>query len=257
MAYENILYEKKDGVATITLNRPEHLNAFSPGMGNDLANAFDEMERDEEVRVGIITGTGRGFSSGAYISGSNTHQLNTPTEEIMRPRSRPTFPWDYPKPLVAAVNGAAYGAGFNLALSCDIIIASTEARFCFPMSRLGVFPPWPGTVALALYVGKARATEATLMASPISGEEAYSWGLANRVVPPEELMEEANTWARKLAALAPVSLRLIKEELRESWDHHFDRTGNRLRFMATRLTSDREEGHLAWKEKRAPKFTGR
>lgn len=257
MNYENLLYEKKDRIATVTLNRPEHLNAFSPGITADLTSVLDEMEQDEDVLVAIITGAGRGFSSGAFIRGADTHALNTPTEDITRPRGRWSFPWDYPKPLIAAVNGAAYGGGLNLALCCDIIIASTEARFCFPMSKLGVFPPWPGTVALTLFFGKARVTEMALMARPFSGEDAYRWGLANKVVAPQELMEEANAWAREIAGLAPVSVRLVKEELRESWEHHFNRSANRLRFMATRLTSDREEGHRAWSEKRAPVFTGR
>ena len=257
MPYENLIYEKTDRIATVTLNRPEYLNAFSPGMGADITAVFDEMAEDDEVLVTIITGAGRGFSAGAFVRDPNTHALNSPAEGVMRVRGRGSFPWDYPKPLIGAINGPAYGAGLNVVLCCDIIIASTEARFCFPMARLGIIPAWPGAAGLALYVGKAKAAEMAMMARPVDGEDAYRWGLANKVVPPDQLMDEANAWAREFAGLAPISTRLIKDDLRDSWEASFHRSANRLRFMTAQLTSDREEGHRAWREKRAPVFTGR
>ena len=172
MPYENLIYEKTDRIATVTLNRPEYLNAFSPGMGADITAVFDEMAEDDEVLVTIITGAGRGFSAGAFVRDPNTHALNSPAEGVMRVRGRGSFPWDYPKPLIGAINGPAYGAGLNVVLCCDIIIASTEARFCFPMARLGIIPAWPGAAGLAPFVGKTKAAEKAMMGPPGGGEDS-------------------------------------------------------------------------------------
>ena len=257
MSYENLLYDKEGHVGTVTLNRPEHLNAFSPGMGADIAAVFDEMAEDDDVHVTILTGAGRGFSAGAFVKDPGTHALDTVANGVMRQRrSGPGFNWDYPKPLIAAVNGPAYGAGFNLVLAADIILTSTDARMCFPMSRLGIIPAWPGVQTLALYVGKARAAEMTMRARPIDGEEAAQWGLANKCVAPEDLMSTAREWAEELAKLAPLSLRMIKEELHDSEEPLFDRPRNRLRFMTAMASEDRNEGHTAWREKREPEFKG-
>lgn len=257
MTYENLIYDKKDGVATVTLNRPESLNAFGPGMTEDIIAVFKEMAEDDDVKVTVLTGAGRGFCAGAFVKDPKTHALESVQEGVMGPRTPSTFPWDYPKPLIGAINGPAYGAGFNMVLTCDLIIASTDARFCFPMARLGIIPAWPGVQTLALYVGKAKAAEMALMARPIDGEDAFRWGLANKVVEPGELMEEANAWAREIAQLAPVSLRLIKDELHDSYEPLMDRKLNRLRFMTAQVTSDRVEGHAAWRERRPPVFQGR
>jgi enoyl-CoA hydratase/carnithine racemase len=227
-------------------------------MGADITAVFDAMADDDDVRVTILTGAGRGFSAGAFVKDPQTHALDTVANGVMRERPhRPMFNWDYAKPLIAAVNGPAYGAGFNLVLAADLIIASTAARFCFPMSRLGIIPAWPGVQTLALYVGKARAAEMTLRARAVGGEEAATWGLANVCVAPEELMSTARAWAEELAQLGPLSLRLIKDELHDSEEPLFDRKRNRLRFMAVSESEDREEGHRAWREKRAPVFKGR
>ncbi len=256
MAYQNILYEKKDRIGKVTINRPEYLNALVPGMSEELAHVFQEMERDEEVLVTIITGAGRAFCAGAFLKDPDAHMVNNSAEWVMQPLGVSPM-WAYPKPIIGAINGAAYGGGLNMVLACDFIIASTEARFCFPMARLGFMPSTPGVQALALWVGKAKAGEMAMMARPVTGEDAYRWGLANKVVAPDELMDEATSWALEIAGLAPLSTRLIKEDLRGSLDHHLDAKANRLRSMATRLTSDMEEGHRAWREKRAPVFTGR
>ena len=164
---------------------------------------------------------------------------------------------EYPKPLIAAVNGPAYGAGLNMVVLSDIVIASREASFCFPMARLGIIPAYSGASRLALFVGKAKASEMALMGKAIDGEDAGRWGLANKVVSSEELLDEAMAWAIDITGVAPISARLIKEDLREGWNHHMDISANRLRFMASQLTSDSEEGHRAWREKRSPEFRGR
>lgn len=254
--YENLTCTVSDGVATVTLNRPESLNAFGPGMASDIGAVFEEMAADDDVRVTILTGAGRGFCAGAFVKDPNTHALDSVAEGVMAQRGRSAFPWDYPKPLIGAINGPAYGAGLNIVLCCDVILASTEARFCFPMARLGIIPAWPGVQTLALYVGKGKAAEMSLMARPIDGEDAYRWGLANKCVAPEDLMTEARAWAREFAGMAPVSLRLIKEELHDSYEANFDRKLNRLRFMTAQVTADRVEGHAAWREKRQANFRG-
>jgi enoyl-CoA hydratase/carnithine racemase len=262
MTYENLLYEKKGRVAVVTLNRPEYLNGIAPGMGQEIADVFHAMDEDDEVRVSVFTGAGRAFCSGAFIRDPNTHSLESAGEAVLR-RSGRDGAWGdraidgYTKPLIAAVNGPAYGAGFNMALLSDIIIASTAARFCFPMSRLGIMPAVSGGPRLMLRVGLSKALEMAIMARPIDGEEAYRCGLANKVVPPEQLMDEAIAWAAEIAVLAPISTKLAKEDIRESWQHHINAYANAMRFRLSMMTEDRAEGHAAWREKRDPDFKGR
>lgn len=261
MDYQTIIYEKRDRVATVTLNRPESLNAFDGEMGRELSHVFREIASDDDVMATVLTGAGRGFCSGAYMRNPNVHVINSVGESPVSRSASDSWSymqlWNYPKPLIGAINGAAYGSGLNISLGCDIIIASTEARFCFPMARLGIIPHLPGAIGLALYVGKAKAAEMAIMARPVTGEDAYRWGLANKVVPPEELMNEAYTWAHEIAGLAPLSLRLIKEDLQDSWRGHFTASANPLRAMLVQMTDDRAEGHTAMREKRAPVFKGR
>jgi enoyl-CoA hydratase len=218
------------------------------------------MDRDEEVLVTVFTGAGRGFSAGAFIRDPNTHSLDS-VGDAMRGGGGEAWGWrameEYKKPLIAAVNGPAYGAGFNMALLSDIIIASTAARFCFPMSRIGIMPGVSGGPRLVLRVGLSKALEMCIMARPIDGEEAFRCGLANKVVAPEQLMPEAMAWAEEITKLAPLSTKLAKEDIRESWQHHINELSNGLRTRLSFLSEDREEGHRAWREKRDPVFKGR
>ncbi len=261
MDFENLLYEKKGRVAVVTLNRPEYLNGIAPGMGQNITDVFHEMEADDEVLCTVFTGAGRAFCAGAFVRNPNTHALENAGQAVRRGGG--DGGWgsramdEYSKPWIAAVNGPAYGAGFNMALLSDLIIASTEARFCFPMSRLGIMPAVNGGPRLTLRVGLSKALELAIMARPIDGEDAYRWGLANKVVPPDQLMPEAMSWAEEIAALAPISTKLAKEDIRESWLHHINQYSNGLRFRLSMLTEDREEGHRAWREKRAPVFKGK
>jgi len=263
MAYENIIYEKRDRMGIVTMNRPEYLNASSPGMNADIADAFYEMTEDDDILVAIITGTGRAFSAGAFVKDPKVHALDNASEGINRPRRRARGSedgpaWDFPKPLIGAVNGYAVGGAINhILMACDILIASTEAKFSQNHAKLGIISAWPGGSGLALYVGKAKASEMVLMARTVDAEDAYRWGLVNKVVAPDELMPEAISWAQEIAGLAPLSTRLIKEDLRESFECHYNRAGTRLRGMMAQLTEDRKEGHAAWREKRTPVFKGR
>jgi enoyl-CoA hydratase len=265
MAYDTLLYEKKDRIGIVTLNKPEYMNGVAPGMGREITDVFEEMGQDDDVLVTIFTGAGRAFSAGAFIRDERTHSMQDAGQAagIRRNRGGETGGWgaramdEYKKPMIAAVNGAAYGAGFNMALLADIIIASTAARFCFPMSNLGIMPAVSGGPRLMLRVGLTKALEMAIMARPIDGEEAYRCGLVNKVVPPEQLMDEAMSWATEITKLAPISIRLAKEDIRESWIHHINEYSNGLRFRLSMLTEDREEGHRAWREKRPPVFKGR
>ena len=209
MGYELILYEKKDRVATVTLNKPENLNALAPGMVEERVDVFQLMEKDREVLVTIITGAGRGFCAGAFVKDPQTHSLENPAESVQRSGGGVLQAMDeYPKPLRAAVNGPAYGAGLNMVVLSDIVIASREASFCFPMARLGIIPAYAGASRLALFVGKAKASEMALMGKAIDAEDAGRWGLANKVVSPEELLDEAMAWAVDITRVAPISARL-------------------------------------------------
>jgi enoyl-CoA hydratase len=260
--YDTIIYEKKDRIGIVTLNKPEFMNGAAPGMGREITAVFNEMDRDDEVLVTVFTGAGRAFSAGAFIRDPNTHTLNSAGEATSR-FGREDRGWggkamdEYTKPLIAAVNGPAYGAGFNMALMADIIIASTAAKFCFPMSRIGIMPGASGGPRLALRVGLSKASEMAIMARVMDGEEAYRSGLANKVVPPDQLMPEAMAWAEEITKLAPISTRLAKEDLRESWTHHLNHYSNGMRFRLSMMTEDRAEGHAAWREKRPPVFKGR
>jgi enoyl-CoA hydratase/carnithine racemase len=261
MGYENLIYEKHGHVGIVTMNRPEHLNAMSSGMEADLKAVFVEMDLDADVRVTILTANGRGFCSGAYLKDENKHVVNGP-EVVMKPRlqGRSTLEtmWDYPKPLLSAVNGLAYGGGLNYVLCSDLTIACEEATFCFPMPKIGIIPAVPGVGALVLRVGAVKAAEMSLLGEPITAREAYESGLINKVVPSADLMSEALAWAEKIADCAPMSERMIKEDLQRSIEHHWDASATWLRDMMCFMSEDRAEGHRAWRNGRTqPNFVGR
>ena len=257
MNYESILFEQWAGIGTVTLNRPEHLNGLAPGMGEELSDAFQRMAQDPQILVSILSGAGNAFCAGAYMKDPHTHAPATPADGLLRSWGFLQVLDEYPKPVIAAVDGPAYGAGLNMVCLSDLILATPEARFCFPMTRLGIVPGYAGAARLALFVGKAKASEMALMARPVGGEDAYAWGLVNKLVAREHLQEEALAWAAEITRLAPLSVRIAKEDLRESLQHHMDLKSNRYRFTLAELTEDRAEGHRAWREKRPPEFRGR
>ena len=264
MKYECLLYAVEDRIATLTLNRPERLNALGGTLREELYDAVTRTASDPNVGVLVITGAGRGFCSGGDVkSMSERDQAGaaTSTDERLAPvRDRCILAMrDCPKPLIAAINGAAAGAGMNLALACDMRIASTAAKFSQAFVKRGLAPDWGGSYFLPRVVGVAKACELIFTGEAIDAAEALKLGIVNAVVAPAELMAAAMKLARKIAAGPPVAIALAKRAI-----HHNQEADLRsaLEFETfaqgvCRDTEDAKEGVRAFVEKRAPVFHGR
>src|SRR3981189_130927 len=221
MSYECLLYETKDHVATLTLNRPDRLNALGGTLREDLTAGLTHAIDDPDVRVIVITGAGKGFCAGGDVKAmqdANQAGRARPLMERVAPsRDRTVLLMrDSPKPIIAAVNGAAAGAGMNLALACDIRIASSAARFSQAFVRRGLHPDWGGTYFLPRVVGMAKACELIFTGEIIDAQEALRRGIVNAVYQPEELLPATHELARKIAAGPPVAIRLAKRALYHS-----------------------------------------
>jgi enoyl-CoA hydratase/carnithine racemase len=251
-------YEKKDRIGYITLNRREAFNAIDPIMLTELRSVLIDLREDEEVLVGIITGTGqRAFCAGADIKTTIPMMRELRSEwwrqhDIMRGMEL----W---KPLIAAVNGIAFGGGLELALACDLRIAADNARFGVPEVKLGLVPGWGGTQRLPRAIGSAKAAEMLLFGEPIDADEAYRIGLINKVVPKDELMTASTEWAQKLCELPPLAVRGAKEAMLAGLSMTLDQ-GLKLEskiedFLVN--TEDCKESCAAFQEKRKPEIKGR
>jgi enoyl-CoA hydratase/carnithine racemase len=264
MTYQCLLYDVKDGIATLTLNRPERLNALGDSLRDDLLDAVTRASADHEVRVMIVTGAGKGFCAGGDVKAMNEAKEDRRErpliEKIAPSRDRTLLAMrDAPQPIIAAVNGAAAGAGMNLALGCDIRIASTAAKFSQAFVRRGLHPDWGGTYFLPRVVGMAKACELIFTGDIIDASEAMRLGLVSQVVAPEALMPTANDLARKIATGPPIAVRLAKRALYHSVDSDL-RAALEFETFAQNVcseTDDAREGIRAFVEKRAPVFQGR
>ena len=264
MTYECLLYEMNDGIAQLTLNRPERLNALGGTLRDDLLDAITRASADPHVRVMVITGAGRGFCAGGDVKAMNEARERGREGQLIDKfapsRDRTLLAMrDAPQPIIAAVNGPAAGAGMNLALGCDMRIASSAATFSQAFVKRGLHPDWGGTYFLPRAVGMAKASELIFTGEVVDAPEALRLGLVSRVVAPEELLPAARELARKIAAGPPVAIRLAKRAL-----HHNLGTDLRaaLEFETfaqnvCRETEDAAEGIRAFVEKRPPVFRGR
>ena len=260
--YEHIQTTHADGVLTITLNRPEKLNAFVGRMRRDLAEILERAATDASARCVVLTGAGRAFCSGGDIAYMAELIENDDAEEFGRllgaARRVLHAIREMPKPVLAAINGAAAGAGFNLALACDLRIASDKATFAQSFAKIGLHPDWGGTYFLPRLVPANIACEMFFLGDALTAERAFQLGLVNRVVPHEMLETETHILATRLSHAPPISIGGSKQAVYESQQATLDDILNYELEAQLRCfrSQDMKEGLRAFLEKRAPKFTG-
>jgi enoyl-CoA hydratase len=256
---ENILLERRAPIALITINRPDKLNALNIATRKELADTLDELRNDDEVRVVVITGAGeKAFVAGADIS-EFAGRTAIEQRAVMKARNIFTAAEDFPKPLIAMINGFCLGGGCELALSCDIRIASDRARFGQPEINLGIIPGGGGTQRMTRLIGEGKAMQLVLTGEMIDAQEAHRLGLVNEVYPAAELETKTMELAHKIAEKSPVALAMAKTSvknaartnLREGLEREIDL------FALCFSSEDKEEGVRAFLEKRKPQFKGR
>jgi 2-(1,2-epoxy-1,2-dihydrophenyl)acetyl-CoA isomerase len=255
-----LLVETRDAVRLLTLNRPEKLNALNPEIHEALATAFGEIERDESVRAVLLSGAGRGFCSGADLTqnnGADLRDLGVSIDSHYNPLVRRMRA--LPKPIIAAVNGVAAGAGANLALAADIVIAGSSASFTQAFIRIGLIPDAGGTWFLPHLVGDARARGLAMLGETITADEAERIGLIWKCLDDANLMETAYAMAAALAAKPTQALAAMKQAFNAAATNSLDAQLDLERDLQRRMgfTPDFAEGVQAFKEKRPARFTGR
>ena len=249
MVYANLIYQKKDQIGYITLNRPNAGNAINRALADELAAVSRQINEDDEIRAVVITGSGEAFSSDANAAETEDSLPSSLASKALASLNAP---------LIAAINGDALGAGLEIVLSSDIRLAAEGARFGLPEVSHGLMPAGGGTQRLPRIVGRGKALEMILTAAIIDAQEAYRIGLVNRVVPLTELSAEAETLARKLASKGPIALKYAKEAINKGLDATLEQ-GLRLEAdlsIILQSTADRDEGIRAFLEKRGAQFKG-
>ena len=259
MAYETIQFKLEAGIARLTLNRPDRLNSFTVQMHEEVADALSKLEG---ARVLVLTGAGRGFCAGQdlndrAVAPGESVDLGHSVENYYNPLIRRLTA--LPFPVIARVNGVAAGAGANIALACDIVIAAKSAKFIQSFASIGLIPDSGGTWVLPRLVGQARALGLALTAEPLPAEKAAEWGLIWKAVEDEALDEEVDALASRFASAPTLGLAAIKRMIRQSWGHSLDQELDLQRDAMRELgmSEDYKEGVAAFMEKRAPKFAGR
>ena len=261
MGYEDIIYEKHEGTVLITLNRPDSLNALSARLAKELIQVADEIANDDSVRVLVITGSGRAFSAGADLKEAMAQAETSLAAGLAQGKPLPLFTSiaSIDKPVIAAINGLALGGGCELALACDLRIASTAATFGFAEIKIGAIPAGGGTIRSPRLIGPAKAKELLFFGDPIDANEAYRVGLVNKVVAPELLLDEAKKWAKTLSERPPLALRAAKSCVDVGTQMSLPAA---IEFEAREVailikTEDSVEGIKSFIEKRRPVFKGK
>ncbi len=259
MAYNNLILEKEDRLAVLTINRPP-VNALSPETLEEIQRALEELREDAAIRAVIITGAGEHmFIAGADVTGFLGMDPEKGLGVIELGQKLFSSIETYPKPVIAAINGACLGGGLELAMACDVRIAAEKARFGQPEIKLGIMPGWGGTQRLPRLIGRGRAQELLLTGEMIKASEALRYGLVNRVVPDSELMTAAREMAKKLAEQPPLAIAAIKEAVALGLDTTLEE-GLKIegeRFARVFATEDALEGISAFVQKRKPEFKGK
>lgn len=256
-SYKHILINLEPPIAIVTLNRPEVLNALSQDLMAELVSILQDLDSNDRVRAVVLTGGAKVFAAGADIKEMSEE---TTTSIMLKDRFAT---WEsirhFRKPLIAAVSGYALGGGCELALNCDIIVASESAQFGQPEINIGVMPGAGGTQRLTRLVGKYKAMEMILTGTRISAQEAKVIGLANKIVPVELLLDEAKSLAHEIAKKSPVAVRLAKQSVLKSFELPLSEAleYERKNFYMLFSSEDQKEGMKAFLEKRTPVFSGR
>lgn len=256
--FETIQYNVKDGVAWLRLNRPDKLNAFIAQMNREIKDAVKNASKDEGVRCIVITGEGRAFCSGQDLSEVDE---NMDHGEVLRNHYGPMVKQirQCEKPIVAAVNGVAAGAGFSLALACDFRLVSEKASFINAFVHVGLIPDSGNLYFLSQLVGQAKAAELAILGEKVSAAEAVEFGLATKMIPAEVFEEEVNSFAARLANMPTKAIGLIKRSLKAvselSFDDYLEHEAQGQRTAG--LTADHREGIEAFMQKRKPVFSGK
>jgi len=263
MPYETIAYEAEAGIARLTFNRPDRLNSFTAQMHDEVATALKQAGSDDQVRVVVITGAGRGFCAGqdladrAVAPDSGPVDLGESVEKYYAPLIRGIT--GLTKPVIGAVNGVAAGAGANIALACDIVIAARSAKFIQSFANIGLIPDSGGTWVLPRLVGQARALGLALTGEPLPAEKAAEWGMIWKCVDDEALVTEVDALAAKFAAGPTRGLAATKRLIRNAWLNSLNAELDLERDMMRELGfgHDYQEGVAAFMAKRPAIFTGR
>jgi enoyl-CoA hydratase/carnithine racemase len=251
--YETVRYDATDGIATVTLNRPEHLNAWTSQLGAELGDAMAEADGDDEVRAVVVTGAGRAFCAGADLSGGQFGGGRAP-------KLRQLWPYQVRKPVIAAINGHAVGVGITYPMLCDVRIVAEEAKIQFAFVRRGAIPELASHAIVQRVAGFSIAAELLLCGRMISGTEAARLGLASRAVPAVDVVDAARALAADIAAnTAPVSVAVSKRLLWQAMSQSVEETmrAENALFGKVVALDDSKEGIGAFFERRAPQWTGR
>jgi len=263
MSYETIVFDISEGVARLTLNRPDRLNSFTIAMHTEVAAALNVIEGDSEVRTLLLTGAGRGFCAGQDLSDRAVAADDVPVDlgdsvdRFYNPLIRRLVA--LPMPVVCAVNGVAAGAGANIAFACDIVVAARSAKFIQSFAKIGLIPDSGGTWMLPRLAGQARALGMALTGDPITAEMAADWGLIWKVVDDADLSACVDDLLKGFASAPTAGLAATKRLIRQSWQNDLDSELDLQRDTMRTLGSseDYREGVAAFLGKRTPRFTGR